>query len=226
MPNSMYLKSVAVVLTLSAISLAADPATDPNKQSVDANSVQQYSKPTNSDPNAPTAEEVLHRFAETVDKAHTSFITQSRADSISDREYKGDWAYLNGIKERHVLVEFRTDGKRMKRIKQTWGDFYSKKNGKTSTSESEKNYKSDTYDGDKRYDFTKYGQGWPVPGTVIVYAKEPEKSFTVDSHLAYQDPISQCFGYLEGDNPLCDFTRCRPQLTDRIYCDTGKWCNH
>ena len=150
----------------------------------------------------PTAKELLDKFTETADKSHTSFITQSRIHLVSDRKYFGkakDWAYLNGIKERHVLQEFRTDGKRMKRITQAWGDFYSKTRGKTLRQESEKVYKSDTYDGDKRYSFVKYGPGNTYSGSVIVYAKEPEKSFTVDSKLAYGDYVSRCFGYLKGD---------------------------
>lgn len=137
----------------------------------------------------PSAQELLGKFTETVDKAHTSFITQSKVDTISYHKYSGEWAHLSGKKERYCVIEFRTDGKRVKLIRQAATDPVK-----------EKSYRSDTYDGDKRYQFLGFkGPQAKFPGSLILDVKSPGKSFEIDSMLAYEDALSKSFGYLNGD---------------------------
>lgn len=144
----------------------------------------------------PTAQELLDEYAKTVDKTHTSYITQSQIDINSYHKYNGEWEYLNGRKDRYLIQELRCDGEKMKQITQKWGHFF---NGtqKYFRPEEQKDYSSYTYDGDKRY---QYLTGGDEAGRVIIETKLPATvTDFLNTSLAYGDHISQCFGYLGGD---------------------------
>jgi len=138
---------------------------------------------------------LLDKFTEIVDKAHVSFITKAKCEIFSDRKHSGQWAYLNGERTRYHLQEFRTDGKRMKHILQQWGDYMGSDGKLFSRPESDKSYRSDTYNGEKRYQFA---AAHDDAGRVIIQSKKPKKSFIAEQ-LAYDDNVSACFGYLNGD---------------------------
>jgi hypothetical protein len=144
----------------------------------------------------PTAMALLDKFAETADKTHTSFITKSRCKIVSEHKYSGEWEYLNGTRTKHFLQEFRTDGERIKYIKQKWGDFIGPDGICVYRPESEKDYGSDTYNGEKAYD---YGGPHNSPGRLSIIRKEPEKAFPINIMLAYDNHVSESFGYLHGD---------------------------
>jgi hypothetical protein len=145
----------------------------------------------------PTIEELLSRCTETLDKTHTSFITQS-ASHINSKIKSPDpqSAFMNGERDKFLITEFRTDGDRIKVITQMWGDFLSQ-GGKKRRTENEKQYSSDTYDGNKRYNHVR---PYDSAGRVTVY-DDGFKGIanSLDIQLAYKDPVSQCFGYLIGD---------------------------
>ena len=145
------------------------------------------------DKKRPTAMELLDKFTETADKTHTSFINQSRIHAHYDQKYSTqELAYLNGERDKYLIQEFRTDGKRIKCIIQKWGDFPG-----AFRPESEKDYFSCTYDGDKRYDHIRSHDS---AGRVIIYDREPEESLiSLGVQLAYTNQASQSFGYLTGD---------------------------
>ena len=61
------------------------------------------------------AMELLDKYAETVDKAYTSFRIKSKCKIFTDTNYHTeDLAYMNGKHTRYFLEEFRSDGKRFK----------------------------------------------------------------------------------------------------------------
>ncbi len=144
----------------------------------------------------PTAKELLDKFTETVDKTHTSFITKSKIKIVSNNKHSGEWAYLSGKKTAYQLRDFRTDGERIKSIRQRWGDFIGSDGKLHFRPESEKDYGSDTYNGEKGYDYAALHNS-PVRLTII--RKGPEKAFPINIMLAYSNHVSECFGYLEGD---------------------------
>ena len=144
----------------------------------------------------PTAKELLDKFTETLDKAHTSFITKSKCKVSSDNKYNGKWAYLSGKKTQYLLEEFRTDGERAKQIRQQWGDTRGPNEKLFFLPESEKEYASDTYDGEKRY---QYRRLYDSIGSVFLNSKGPGKDYTIARHLAHKDQVSASFGYLHGD---------------------------
>ena len=139
----------------------------------------------------PSVAELLDKFAETVDKAHTSFITKSKVKVLKDDNFsEKEWAYLSGKSTKHYSVEIRTDGERVKQIQQQWGDM----NG-SFLPENEKTYASRTYGGEEGY---KYSRFHDDPGRLVLKSGA-WKDFTVDGLLANKDAVSACFGYLRGD---------------------------
>ena len=144
----------------------------------------------------PTAKELLDKFTETVDKAHTSFIAKSKTKMVSEGKLSGKLAYRSGRRTVYFLQEFRTDGQRIKRIWQMWGDFMGSAGKYVFTPESEKSYHNYTYDGKQVH---QYSRGNNNTGKVIIDPGGPKKGFTIDAMLAYDDHVSGCFGYFEGD---------------------------
>ena len=145
----------------------------------------------------PTVEELLDRCAETLDKTHTSFITQSK---IQIRDYvmhrTPEAALMNGERDKFLTKEFRTDGNRMKMITQLWGGSLGPENRDTH-SENEKQYSSHTFDGERRYDHNRPYDG---AGSVSISDNFKKKNPNfLDIEFAYGDPTSQSFGYLIGD---------------------------
>lgn len=136
----------------------------------------------------PTAEELLKRCTETLDKTHTSFITQSKY--YKHTSYKTGFKQWDGERDVYILQEFRTDGERMKTITQKWGDFYG-----SFIPESEKQYSTHVYDGSARYSHVRT---YNSPGRVSVRKKYPGQ-VNISRRLAFENQISQCFGYLTGD---------------------------
>jgi hypothetical protein len=135
--------------------------------------------------------ELLDKFAETVDKSHTSFITKSKIKVLMETDYSNKkWASQSGKQTKYYLIEMRTDVKRLKELRYRWGD-----NEKSFIPESEKHYGSRTYDGEETY---RYGRTHDSPGLLTLKSRAWE-NFTVDRHLASRDPVSGCFGYLRGD---------------------------
>jgi hypothetical protein len=106
-----------------------------------------------------------------------------------------EWVHLSGKKTKHYSVEIRTDGERVKRLRDRWGDKMGLNGEVIFLPESKKIYQSDTYDGKEGY---KYDRGHDNPGNLTLKARS-WKDFTVDGLLANRDPASKCFGYLRGD---------------------------
>lgn len=143
---------------------------------------------------APTASELIDKCTQTLDKTHTSFITQSKTH-IHDKVNYGDQypANMNLERDKFLMKEFRTDGDRFKIITQMWYDA----NANFANSEEKKQYSSDTYDGKKRYDHVR---PYDNPGRVTIFDRNTGKSaVSLDVQFAYMDPVSQSFGYLIGD---------------------------
>ncbi len=145
----------------------------------------------------PEIEELLDDFTETLDRVHVSFITKAKCTTSTEHKYQGEWAKLSGKRTRYHLQEFRTDGKRMKHILQQWGDFARPSGKLIVRSENDKTYRSDTYDGEKRYENNK-------DGITFIHTRNPENSFTLESKFDYEDHVSKCFGYLNGDQKRLD----------------------
>jgi hypothetical protein len=151
--------------------------------------------------NSPTAKELLDKFAETADKSHTSFIIKAKGVAKSNNKFAGEWAHLSGKKKVYFLQEYRTDGDRLKRIAYKWGD-YPGPGGRTYfRPETDKQVSIEVYDGEIRYHHLRTES---TSGRVHIFQKEPEKTFTIGGMLAFDNHISKCFGYLEGDNERFD----------------------
>lgn len=140
------------------------------------------------DPNTNiTALELLKKCTETLDKIHTSFITQSKYHKHSN--YKTGYENWDGERNTYILQEFRTDGKRMKSIHQKWGNYYG-----LDIPESEKQYSTQVYNGSALYDYlTTYNSS----GRVIVKTNPGPQNISL--RLAFEDPLAPCFGHLVGD---------------------------
>jgi len=146
-----------------------------------------------------TAEQVLDKCTETLDKTYFSFITQATSHLQLQQRYSGARAFMTGKEEKFAIQEFKTDGERMKVISQQWGDTYSLGDGETRRfrPKDESNYNIDIYDGDKRYEHVRVGED---PGTLIVHTNNPEKSmYSLNAQIAQKNCVSQCFGYFRGD---------------------------
>ena len=144
----------------------------------------------------PTAEEVLNKCTETLDKTYFSFITQAESHVQLQQKYTGARGFMTGGYNKFTISELRTDGNRIKVISQRWGDqYYDKK--KHFRPKSESNYRVDVYDGDKRYEHVRVGED---PGTLIVHDKDAKESlYSLSAQIAQKSSFSQCFGYLRGD---------------------------
>jgi hypothetical protein len=136
-----------------------------------------------------TAKSLLDKCTETLDKTHTSFITQSKCHRNSD--YKTGNREQDGLKNDYFLTEFRTDSKRLKRITQKWGDWYG-----SFQPESERQYSAGVYDGNVVYSHVR---PYNSSGRVSVHTKDLGLETNINIRLAYENPISQCFGFLIGD---------------------------
>jgi hypothetical protein len=139
---------------------------------------------------APTAAELLQKCTETLDKTHTSFITQSKFHRYSN--YKTDIQGMNGVADTYFIQEFRTDGQRIKTITQKWGENFDT----PFRPESEKSYTSSVYIGDTHY---QHDRPYNSPGVVMVSTNVKEEQKNIGVHLAFENQISQCFGHLIGD---------------------------
>ena len=143
---------------------------------------------------APTAEELLDKYAETADKAFSSFICQSKSELDKNANYVGEFAYRNGQRTIYRIQEFRSDRKRWKRIDQQWGGIF-KPNGLEIVPESKKGYYVELYDGKKRYE---HNRGPGFPGYVII-SNELVEGATFGTEVAYTVHGAPCLGYLKGD---------------------------
>jgi len=145
----------------------------------------------------PTAEEVLNKCTETLDKTYSSFITKATSHAQKRQKFSGARAFMTGTEEKFAVQELRTDGERVKVISQQWGDTYNPSNIKYFRPESESNYQIDIYDGNKRYEHVRAGES---SGTLIVHDKDAKKSlYSLEAQIAQRSQFSQCFGYLRGD---------------------------
>ena len=144
----------------------------------------------------PTAEEVLNKYTETLDKTYLSFITQAKSHVRKQQKFSGAIEFMTGEENKFTIQEFRTDGERMKVISQQWGDTYDNNQKRYFRPKSESNYQVDIYDGNKRYEHVRAGED---PGTLIVHIKDAKKSLYSLSAQIAQENISQCFGYMRGD---------------------------
>jgi hypothetical protein len=144
-----------------------------------------------------TAEEVLNKCTETLDKTYSSFITQANSHVQKQQKFSGAREFMTGEENKFVTKELRTDGDRIKVISQQWGDTYNNNNIRYFRPKSESNYQIDIYDGDKRYEHVRAGE---KPGSLIVHIKDAKKSlYSLGATIAQGSPTSQCFGYLRGD---------------------------
>ncbi|MBN1975687.1 MAG: hypothetical protein JW787_18785 [Sedimentisphaerales bacterium] len=143
---------------------------------------------------AETANSLLDKCTETLDKTYTSFITKSKYHKYDD--YKTDIQGMSGQRHMYTQVEFRTDGKRFKSIRKKWGgDFEG-----NSKPESQAEFSVHIYDGNAFY---QHAGPYNTPGRVSIHTKNYknfEQDVKVDgARLSYEDPVSECFGYLTGD---------------------------
>lgn len=145
----------------------------------------------------PTAEEVLNKCTETLDKTYFSFITRVESHVQKQQKYTGSREFMTGEENKFAIQEFRTDGERMKAISQQWGDTYKGK-VRYFRPKSRSNYQVDVYDGDKRYEHVRAGKEL---GTLIVHSKKDAKKslYSLSAQIAQKSQASQCFGYLRGD---------------------------
>ena len=122
------------------------------------------------------------------------FIIKAKGVAKSNNKFAGELAHHSGKKIEYLVTEFRTDGDRRKRITYRWGD-YNGPGGKIYfRPETDKQVSIEVYNGEKRFDHVRF-QG--DPGRVHIFQKEPEN--IIGWMLAYENHISKCFGYLEGD---------------------------
>ncbi len=144
------------------------------------------------------AMELLDKFAETMDKAHTSFVTKSKSKVFTDTNYHSeDLAYMNGKHTRYFLEELRSDGERIKQIQEGWGDLEGL-GEYIFVPESKRYYACRTNDGKNRY---RHSRDHDKLGYVVIKSKGSEKDITFDIDMikGSRNLISSCFGYLEGD---------------------------
>lgn len=142
----------------------------------------------------PTVEELLDKYAETADKAFSSFICQSKSENTLNANYVGKFAHRSGQRTVQLIQEIRSDGNRLKLINQKWGDIF-KKNGVEYVPESQKGYHFILDDGEKRY---QHNRGPGFAGYVII-DNEPPDGATFGTYVAHAVYGAPCLGYLKGD---------------------------
>jgi hypothetical protein len=142
----------------------------------------------------PTAEELLDKYAETADKAFSSFICQSKSEKTKNDNFAGEFTYRNGQRTVYLLQELRTDGTRLKLVNEQWGDVF-QKNNSVFVPETDKGYFTYLYDGEKQYE---HNRGPESAGYVLIGNELPDdKRFGMQiTQGIYGAP---CLGYLKGD---------------------------
>jgi len=146
------------------------------------------------DSGRPTVKELLNKYAETADKAFSSFVCKSKSVSTTNEKFVGKFAYRSGKKTIHFQQEVRFDGIRVKRIDQHWGEMFKSK-GFEYVPESKKGCYVDLFDGKKRYE---HNRG-PVSAGYVIIGNETPFGNRFGKYTAPSVPGATCLGYLKGD---------------------------
>ena len=162
------------------------------EESVDSSKTK--SKANSDDSPSPTVKELLNKYAETADKAFSSFIIQSKSEKNYNKNFVGKFAYRSGKGTTHLQQEIRWDGSRGKLINQHWGKIFKSK-GWEYVPESKKGYSVDLFDGETRYE---HNRG-PVSAGYVIIGKEKPNEKRFGAYISPSVHGAPCFGYLKGD---------------------------
>ncbi len=159
------------------------------------------------DMDTPTAKELLDRYADTLDK-YQSYIIRSTSLVKTNNSYSGKSPYypeyISGKYVTYYTYESRYDGKRLKNIRNRWGDLYQ---DKMNVPETHRHYMSSLWDGINDYQYA-HNENEPKHKNLRFTQGKIQGGMKIDyiyrTNLSRGNNYGTLIGYFYGDDDRVD----------------------